>query len=53
MSEQAKTQRTITDFAAEFLADDAVAIIVKQQLSPDDVENPVILPTHVSPGTGR
>ncbi len=52
MSEQAKTQRTITDFAAEFLADDAVAIIVKQQLSPDDVENPVIFPPTYLPARG-
>jgi CRISPR-associated protein Csb1 len=36
--------RTIKDFAAEFLADDAVAIIVRQQLLPDDTENPVIYP---------
>lgn len=36
--------RSITDFAAEFLADDAVAIIIKQHLLPDDVENPVIFP---------
>ena len=31
MSEQSNAPRTVTDFAAEFLADDAVAIIIKQQ----------------------
>lgn len=36
--------RSITDFATEFLADNVVAIIIKQQLLPDDVENPVIFP---------
>src|SRR5438552_3488747 len=44
MSEQPKDPRSVTDFAAEFLADDAVAIIVRQYLLPDDVENPVIFP---------
>ena len=44
MSEQAKNSRAVTDFASEFLGDDAVAIIVKQHLLPDDVENPVIFP---------
>jgi len=38
-----KLPRAIADFA-EFLADDAIAIVVKQQLLPDDVENPVIFP---------
>jgi CRISPR-associated protein Csb1 len=42
--EEPKPPRSITDYAAEFLTDDAVAIIVKQHLSPDDVENPVIFP---------
>lgn len=32
------------NFAKEFLADDAVAIIIKQHLLPDDIENPVIFP---------
>jgi CRISPR-associated protein Csb1 len=44
MPEQPKDPRPLTEFAAEFLADDAVAIIVKQHLLPDDVENPVIFP---------
>lgn len=44
MSEKANTPRPVTNFAAEFLADDAVAIVVKQYLLPDDVENPVIFP---------
>ena len=38
------TSRQITEFAKEFLADDAVAIIIKQHLLPDDIENPVIFP---------
>ena len=33
-----------SDFAKEFLADDAVAIIIRQHLLPDDDENPVIFP---------
>ncbi len=37
-------ERAITDFATEFLDDRAVAIIIKQYLLPDDVENPVIFP---------
>lgn len=36
--------RAITDLAKDFLDDKAVAIIIKQHLLPDDVENPVILP---------
>lgn len=44
MSEQPKDPRFVTDLAAEFLADDAVAIIVRQYLLPDDVENPVVFP---------
>lgn len=32
------------EFVSTFLADNAVAIIVKQQLAPDDAENPVIFP---------
>jgi CRISPR-associated protein Csb1 len=32
------------EFVSTLLADDAVAIIVKQQLAPDDEENPVIFP---------
>ncbi len=32
------------EFVSMFLADDAIAIIVKQQLAPDDEENPVIFP---------
>lgn len=43
-SDKPKAPRSITDFAEEFLADRAVAIIIKQHLSPDDVENPVIFP---------
>lgn len=42
--EETKQPRSLTDFASEFLADDAVAIIIKQRLLPDDVENPVIFP---------
>lgn len=41
---ETKPLRPITDFAKEFLPDDAVAIIVRQHLLPDDVENPVICP---------
>jgi len=33
-----------TEFVSTLLAVDAVAIIVKQQLAPDDAENPVIFP---------
>lgn len=46
MTDQAKKPRAITsiDFAKDFLAVDAVAIIIKQYLSPDDIENPVIFP---------
>ncbi len=32
------------EFVSTLLADDVVAIIVKQQLAPDDAENPVIFP---------
>lgn len=44
MSEQPKAPRPVTEFATEFLADDAVAVIVRQHLLPDDAENPVIFP---------
>ncbi len=43
-AEEPKKPRAITDFATEFLHDKAVAIIIKQHLLPDDVENPVIFP---------
>jgi len=42
--EEPKNPRVITDFATDFLDDQAVAIIVKQHLLPDDMENPVIFP---------
>lgn len=51
MAEQAEksalesgSPRPITDFASEFLAEDAVSIVIKQHLLPDDTENPVIFP---------
>jgi CRISPR-associated protein Csb1 len=43
-AEVPKKPRATTDFATEFLDEKAVAIIIKQHLLPDDVENPVIFP---------
>ena len=36
--------RMISAFEQEFLANDAVAIIIKQHLLPDDVDDPVVFP---------
>lgn len=45
--------RTIENFSEAFLAENAVAIIIKQQLLPDDVENPVIFPPTYLKAKGR
>jgi|GEM_PF-254457 len=42
--EEPKLPRLIEDYANEFLVNDAVALIIRQHLLPDDVENPVIFP---------
>lgn len=53
VQQTAKQPRYVSDYAGEFLAGDAVAIVVKQYLLPDDVENPVIFPPTYLKARGR